>query len=81
MLYEDDVLRPGQVVTIIQSVTLVYEVDIEAFLAGSEETEITVEVLKSDIQDNFDLSDILEEYDVEVDTNEVEAASVSTPNN
>lgn len=62
MIYLDDALKPGQKVRVVRTVDIAFDVDIANFLADSGDPDITVEQLQDDIENNFTVSDILDEW-------------------
>jgi len=63
----DTVLKPGQMVEIIISYTVRAKVDIAEYLRESGDSDITVEEFQADIDDNFDIHTVLDEWDGQVE--------------
>lgn len=66
----NDVLVPGQTVRVVRTVEYAFTVDIADFLENSGDPDITVIALQGDIENNFSVSDILDNWD-EVDETDV----------
>lgn len=71
----DTILVPGQRVRIVVNVDVSLEVDISDYLENSDDTEISVEELQTNIENNFDIDDIQNEYN-DVDIVPVSATTV-----
>lgn len=65
-------LEPGQKVRVVLNVDVAFDVDISSYLEEYGDSDITVNDLESDIVDNLQLPDILDEYD-NVEISPVEA--------
>ena len=63
MISLDENLKPGQTVRVVRTVEYAFDVDISEFLAESDDSEVSVEDLQNDIESNFDISDILDQWD------------------
>jgi hypothetical protein len=74
----DKVLVPGQTVRVVRTVEIAIDVDIRAYLEDSGDEDITVEQLQSDIENNFDIDDMRDEWsDSEVVDIAVTVTSIS----
>lgn len=59
--HRDMSLNPGQRVRVVRTVSIAYDLDIADYLDGSGDTDISVMELESDIEDNVDFMDTLDE--------------------
>ena len=65
-------LKPGHTVRVVRTMSIAFDVDIRGYLEDSGYAGISYSDLESDIEDNIELSDILDNYD------NVEVTGIST---